>query len=319
MSEQLIYALSTLGETGLAKFNDIFKRLYPPTDDKDYDYNMRYQTVRYLESLGYCEFDYDQRRVFMCPPAFVLLPSFGLPKALLTGARTPKLVDRIKQSIKNKKGKAVFNRWRQKNIDMNLPDATIIEAISFEVIKEIAEENNISLGEERPAAWDLANQSVSVDEIEDTLHFVNNAEINWERKDFDLRRLAFSDRHLNEDYRLSQYINPINLQRKHWIWNKGIAADVERDWGRYIILKKSGKQILSYEKDAQELQVPLWVPLPCLLARAVTLCSGMAPVIEKSPVFGDIPEGCLMQVYSDVPVEIARIICKKTGQKVFNN
>ena len=101
MSEQLIYALSTLGELGLAKFNDIFKRLYLPEDDKDYDYNMRHQTIRYLESLGYCEFDYDQRRVFMCPPALVLLPSFGLPKALLTGARTPKFIASIKKSVKD--------------------------------------------------------------------------------------------------------------------------------------------------------------------------------------------------------------------------
>ena len=318
MSEQLIYALSTLGETGLGKFNDIFKRLYLPEDDKDYDYNMRYQTIRYLESLGYCEFDYDQRRVFMCPPALVLLPSFGLPKALLTGARTPKLIDRIKQSVKNRKDKAVFSRWKQKNADMNLPDATVIEAISFEVVKEIAEENNMNLGEERPAAWDLAHQSVFIDDIEGGLRFVNNTEISWERKDFDSRRLAFSDRQLNEDYRLSQYINPINLQRKHWIWNKGMAADVDRDWGRYIILKKLEKQILSYEKEAQELRVPLWVPLPCLLARALTLCSGMAPVIEKSPASSDMPDGCLLQVYSDVPVEIAKIVCKKIGQRVFN-
>jgi hypothetical protein len=92
---------------------------------------------------------------------------------------------------------------------------------------------------------------------------------------------------------------------------------VARDWGRYIILKQVEKKILNYDEEAQELQVPLWVPLPCLLARAVTLCSGLAPMIAKSPAVGDIPEGCLVQVYSDVPVEIARIISAKTGQNIF--
>lgn len=318
MSEQLIYAMSTLGETNLTRFNDIAKRLYSPEDDGDYDYNVRFQMVRYLEALGYCEFDYDQRRVFMCLPSLILLPSFGLPRALLTGARTPKLVDGLKKSVKDRKDRALFSKWKQRNNKMNLPDATVIETVDTAVLHEIAAENGIALSADRPAAWDLANQSVSVDSIEEGLHFEPRAEINWARKDFDVQRLGFFSGQMNGDYRLSEYINPDNQQRRHWIWNGGSAADVARDWGRYIILKRAGKKILNYDEEAQELQVPLWVPLPCLLARAVTLCSGLAPVIQKSLAVGDIPEGCPLQVYPDVPVEIARIVAAKTGQNIFN-
>lgn len=317
MSEQLIYAMSTIGETDLTRFFDIAKRLYEPEDDGDYDYNVRFQMVRYLEALGYCEFDYDQRRVFMCPPALILLPSFGLPKALLTGARTPILVERLKNSVKDRKDYAVFSKWRQKNSKMNLPDATVIEAVSTDVLAQIAAENSITLSAFHPAAWDLANHSVSVESIEKGLHFETRPEINWRRKDFDTLRLGFFSGQTNGDYRLSEYINPDNQQRRHWIWDGGVAADVARDWGRYIILKRAKKKILNYDEEAQELQVPLWVPLPCLLARAVTLCSGLAPVIQKSPSTRDIPEGCPLQVYSDVPVEIARIVAAKTGQNLL--
>lgn len=317
MSEQLIYAMSTLGETNLTRFNDIAKRLYAPEDDEDYDY-VRFQMVRYLEALGYCEFDYDQRRVFMCPPALVLLPSFGLPRALLTGARTPKLVEGVKHSVKDRKDKAVFSKWRQKNVKMNLPDATVIDAIDKSVLNEIASENSITFSTERPAAWDLANESVSVDFIESRLHFEPRTEINWARKDFDVQRLGFSVGQTGYRYRLSEYINPDNQQRRHWIWDGNTAADVNRDWGRYIILKHIGEKILNYDEESQELQVPLWVPLPCLLARAVTLCSGLAPVVQRNQAIGHMPEGCYLQVYSDVPVEIARIVAAKTGQKIFN-
>ncbi|NTU49387.1 MAG: hypothetical protein HGA87_00575 [Desulfobulbaceae bacterium] len=314
MSEHLVYAMSTLGETSIVKFNDIFKRLSPAVDERDHDYNVRFQTVRYLDALGYCEFDYDGRRVFMCPPALVLLPSFGLPRALLTGARTPGLVEKIKASVKNRKNNAVFQRFKQKNPDLDLPDVTVIEATDLEVLKAIALENGTCLNSDRPAAWDLATHSASVDSIESGLHFESKTEINWARRDFNIQRLAFSQSNEASAYRLSEYINPDNQQRKHWIWNGAMAAEVARDWGRYIALKQADKKILIYDEETQELLVPLRVPLPCLLARSATLCSGMAPVIQKNAACKEVPDDCSMQIYSDVPSEIAAIILAKTGQ-----
>jgi hypothetical protein len=183
------------------------------------------------------------------------------------------------------------------------------------VLREIANENNISLSDKCSAAWELANHSVSVDIIEAGLRYETRPEISWARKDFNIQRLGFSQAQTEDNkFRLSEYINPVNLQKKHWLWNLGMAADVNRDWGRYIILKNLKKKILAYNKQTQELQVPLWVPLPCLLARAITLCSGMAPVIQENQLATDLPDGCLMQVYSDVPIEIARIVALKAGQ-----
>lgn len=317
MSEELIYALSTLGDTGLTKFNELFKRLHTPGDDKDYDYNVRYQTVRYLEALGYCEFDYDRRRVYMCPPAFVLLPSFGLPKALLTGARTPALVNRIKQSVKNRKDRAAISRWRQRNTQLSLPDATVIEAVDTVTIQEIADENELTTALGSPAAWDLANHSISLSGVEQNLKFEPRAEVNWQRKDYSIQRLGFTEAKIDGEHRLSEYTNPDNLQRQHWLWYQNKSAVVNRDWGRYLILKTAGRKILSYDAQTQEFEVPLWVPLPCLFARALTLCSGLAPVIEVNTTNKEVPQKCLIQVYSDVPAEIAGIVATKLEQKVF--
>ncbi len=316
MSEKIIYALSTLGEVGLSKFYDLFKRLNSPEDNEDYNYNIRYQTVRYLESLGYCEFDYDQRRVYMCPPTLVLLPSYGLPKALLTGARTPKLIDQIKNSVKKRKEQAIFKRFKQKNAQLNLPDAAIIESLDAEIIKEISVENGISSALERPVALDLVNHSVCIGDIEKKLKYELRTEINWQRKDFNVQRLGFIEGKDNEEYRLSEYVNPDNQQRKHWVWNLGKAADVNRDWGRYLVLKHSKRNILFYDEETQEFQIPLWVPVPCLLARVLTLCSGMAPVLQPIKDNINMPQGCLMQVYSDVPVEIATLVANKLEQKI---
>src|SRR3990167_292176 len=109
MSEQLIYAMSTRTELRIEQFNDIFKKVSLPGElDKDetIDFDVRRHVIRALDALGYCEFDFDDRMVYMCPPAFVLLPTHGLPKAVLTGARSPRLMALLKEAVKKRIGKA---------------------------------------------------------------------------------------------------------------------------------------------------------------------------------------------------------------------
>jgi hypothetical protein len=42
----------------------------------------------------------------------------------------------------------------------------------------------------------------------------------------------------------------------------------------------------------------------------------MVPVIQNNVSSKDVPDDCSLQVYSDVPVEIAGIIFAKTGQNI---
>ena len=104
MSKELIYALSSMGQVSFSRYKELFKTLYRPESAEDEaDVNHRSLISRILDSLGYFEIDLDPRKVFMCPPALVMLPSLGLPRFLLTGARTPALLARVKAAIASKR------------------------------------------------------------------------------------------------------------------------------------------------------------------------------------------------------------------------
>jgi hypothetical protein len=82
-SELLLQTISTRSRMGLDYFNDAFNTLIQLQEissrEEDLNY-LRRKTVRFLDSLGHCEFDFDRRQVFACPPVLVTLPTYGLPQ-----------------------------------------------------------------------------------------------------------------------------------------------------------------------------------------------------------------------------------------------
>ena len=323
MSNKIIYALSSLGEVTIDKFNDLFKTLYIPECGllkEAEEINHRRQISQVFDSLGFCEFDYSKRKVFICPPAMVLLPSFGLPKVLLTGARTPALIKKIKKAINKRKDKVIMHVYYQSNNWLNVPDVITVEADSAETLRNIADEAGVLLSVDMPAAWEIANYCISLVELEEKLSFVNREEINWKKKVFDedQLRFCFSKDVRREGYVLAEYTHPLTQQRMHWLWNGSEAAEVERDWGRYLFLKKCSKNVIFYNRRYECIGVPLTVPLPRILARAVALCSGKAPLIYCIKCINiELPHDLLFQFYTKVPEVIAKIVSQKVGQKLI--
>lgn len=323
MSKQFVYALSSLGQVSLSQYNELFKTLYIPeyrSVSNETEINHRGQVSRILDSLGYIEFNFDLRKVFVCPPALVLLPSQGLPRVLLTGARTPSLLEKIKKSIRKRRNLVKMYRCSQNTKWLSLPDTISIEAAGVEPLKEIAEESNVLLSSECPAGWQIANISASIGDIESGLAFVSRNDINWKTRIFDAERLMFrySKKTKTDEYMLAEYTHPLTQQKMHWIWNGTSASEVDRDWGRYIVLEKLKTDVIIYDETQQYLAVPLTVPLPRILARATALCSGRAPVIHGITIKRlKLSSDSLFYVYTEVPQEVARIIAQKTGQNII--
>lgn len=322
MSDTLIYAMSTRGSMNLEQFNEMFRRISFPSLEEGKEFveiDVRRHIVRILDSLGYCEFDFDRRAVYMCKPCLVLLPVFGLPKAALVGARTPALVQKFKAAEKKRRDKAVLKYTHHSGANIAIPTALCIEAIDIETIQEIARDVRITCDTSRPAAWALANISSSIDNIKESLIFESRAEPNWKRRVFSKERLVFSG--FGGDYPasfLAEYKHPVNQQLHHWLWKDGAAAPVGRDWGRYVFLAEAGLNILLYDEKLQKLAVPVTVPLPCILARAVALCTGVAPLLATtcSKRIGAVPPEHSVQVYSGITQVIAKIVASKLFQKL---
>ena len=323
MSNDLIYAMSTSGSMNIDRFSELFRYVYYPAasqNEDQIDINAKQQTIRILDSLGYCEFDFDKRSVYMCRPSLVMIPSFGLPKALLAGARTPNLVKKLKTAVNSRRDKATLE-YRQHSVNNAAIPATIcIQATDKAVIQEIAEKAGISCDVTSPAAWRIADMSEAIDGIKNSLHFEKRVEPEWSKRTFNIKRLVFSG-YAGEDSNLSltEYLHPVTKQYNHWLWKDGNAAETGRDWGRYLALEYSGSDILMFDEKQFKLAVPVTVPLPCLLARAAGLCSGMPPstVVSCDTKTGGVPAGHPMQVYSSVTPEIAGLIASKLNQKLL--
>jgi hypothetical protein len=321
MSKQLIYALSSLGEVPLSDYNEFFKTLYLPECDfpeDETEINYRGQIGRILESLGFVEFDFNKRKVFVCPPALVMLPSNGLPKAILTGARTPTLLKKIKKAIDKNKYNIRIYKLDQSKKGFSLPEVIFIEAANIQSLKDIAQESEIFLDSEIPACWKMANSSVSINNIESELVFIPREDINWKKKFFNTKQLKFSYQNDNtEGYRLVEYTNPLTQQKMHWIWNGKQASEIMRDWGRYLILKHSEKNVIIYDEEKEYLGVPMTIPLPRLLARAAALSSGKAPFIIRLNCTGTLLNELDFYIYTGIPKAITNVICEKLGQKTI--
>lgn len=324
MSDTLIYAMSTRGNMKLEQFNELFRRVSFPSlgqGEEFVEIDVRRHIVRILDSLGYCEFDFDGRVVYMCKPCLVLLPVFGLPKAALVGARTPALVQKFKAAVKKRRDKAVLKYTHHSGANIAIPTPLCFEAIDIDTIHEIAREIHISCETSWPAAWALANISASLDNIKESLNFERRAEPNWKRRVFSKERLVFSGFGGDDSTNIfAEYKDPISQQLHHWLWNDGTAAMVRRDWGRYIFLAEASLNVLLYDEKLYKLAVPVTVPLPCLLARSLALCTCTVPLLTTtcSKRIGAVPPEHPVHVYSGITPVIAKLVVGKLCQKLLN-
>jgi len=307
------------------KFNAAFDALcqLPGISTSEVDLNhVRRQTIRYLDSLGHCEFDFDSRHVFACPPALVALPPYGLPKAVLTGARTPSMVRKMKDFVKGNRNSVSHSIKLQRSEHPLLPPAIYIEAVDHEYLQKVAQAVQMECHLTAPAAWSLVNFSAGIENVRYNLSYEDRANLDWIKRTFSANTLTFSKSHNTENVRgLVEYTNPKSQQKLHWIWDGNRAAEVERDWGRYMILADEGADVLLYDERRHQLAVPAYVPLPRFLARAATLCTGLAPAsacIGEQSV-GGVSAGHPVDIYCAVPPPVATMISEKLSQNLIDH
>ncbi|RZN33524.1 MAG: hypothetical protein EFT35_10600 [Methanophagales archaeon ANME-1-THS] len=304
-----------------ATFNILIQQQEISSGEEDLNY-LRRKTIRFLDSLGHCEFDFDRRQVFACPPVLVILPSCGLPKAVLTGARSETIVREIKDFVKSNRDSLSYSIEPQRSEHPLLPSAIYIEAVNHDYLQKVAQSAQIGHHLHQPAAWSLVNFSAGLEDIKNGLLYENRPDLNWDKRMFSAGTLKFTRSYNTERPQgLVEYTNPVDQQRLHWIWDGNQVAEVEdRDWGRYVILAAEGVNVMLYDDRRYLLAVPATVPLPRFLARSATLCSGMAPESGKigEDAIGGLPAGHPVDIYPAVPPSIALMISEKLSQNMIH-
>lgn len=308
MSDKLLEVISTRGEMSLGDFNTAFERLVTLKEDQDL-VSMRREALYSLDALGHCEKDWSRQRLFACRPVLARLPAAGCPKAVLTGARTAQIISALRSFAQANPATTHFSTIPQA---VGLPSVIILEAADEAILTQWAATCRLPLSGSVPAAWALANVSGCLDDFKAKLDWKPDAPLNWRLRVFDpcARHFWRDDapqaaelRSCSE--RLTEHTDPVTQRRTYRWAQDGSYAYVAGDWGRWLALAAFNEKALLYDTRRQRLAVPAFIPLPRLLARAATLCSGQAASADKTH---------RQTVYESVPPVMAEMIAAKCGQ-----
>lgn len=311
---RLLDILTTRGSISFGDFNKSFDYLYGNLCKENEIGIRRAQIARFLQELGYCEFDYTGRKVYCNKPALALLPGRGAFSAVLTGARSGEMITRLARfQLDNRQEMDMYIQpCTCENIPM--PDTVRISVLNPELLAKACGVIGAEYLCDIPVSWKLLHASAGVNEYESSLNIPVDSDINWVCRVFSVEHLCFKKNNPLEGG-LIEFTNPVS-QQKIYIWSReGRSLIADREWGRFLALKYSNASVLLYDRKHQLLGVPSYTPLPGLLARAAAFCSGAVARTLILPVcVAAVPEGMPVDVYPGVPEEIVALIAAKTGQ-----
>lgn len=283
----LLFALSAWRQTSWRQFKQCFDEIqrkyvmasgYNPSETAT---SHRWQALRELSTLGHIDLQFGQDgiQVSTAPPILATLPGFGMPKAVLCGARSPHLIEEL-QSVSANSGvelaiesQSMASPYAPSRVELHAEDAARI--------KSVADNAGIEYMDTPPARL-LAHISISLSEYLQSLGWSNDREINWRCEDFDTTRIQFRvPSESRPRLRLSRYQNPATTVWHYRLWQGDQSAEVDLDWGRYAALAMESQRVLHYSPTRRKVLVPNGVPLPSLLARAFGLCSGHCPTLTE--------------------------------------
>jgi hypothetical protein len=312
-SDRFLYVMS--GKLTLS-WRD-FKALYDQLNlvrQQDLKFN-RFNFLRTLQSLGHCDADFSDGKgtIFVAPPTLVRLPWRGLPTAVLCGARTPTTVGKM-QDVCDRLNLAIENIrvTEQAERDRLTPTRITVVAEAVGEIQALARETDIFF-DTTPGSQAIMAIAASVNDYKGTLSWNTETELAWEQTTFNTKTFQFKPEKSSQVVRFVRYTNP---QRRnhflHLLWNGDRCTEVELDFGRYMALDEDNEQVLVFDPKRHVFAHPATVPLPPLMARALTLCSGWAPCVRQ---FENRHDKWLM--FEMVPYSVARAIASKLGQDMI--
>jgi hypothetical protein len=316
--DRLLYAISANREMGWPAFKRTFDLLcgHSLTDSNLKNLKLaRYETVRTLDALGHLESDFGSNaRLYAAPPALSVLPRSGLPIAVLSGARSPYMIDRLSSRLEKSGGKLHWENQPQHDESKRFPARVTIMGESKEYLASFAAEESLAF-QEIPASWTIANFSASLGDYLSTRDWTRMDELNWDASEFDVERLHYTTGATAGETKLIRYTHPSRQYPIHYLWRGSEATRVNPDWGRYSVLKAAARNVIHYNRAASVVLIPATIPLPKLLARALCLCSGLVPkLLPGSAVVNSPVTAPVFRAYSEVPREFAQLVAAKLDQ-----
>ena len=311
-ADRFLYVITAKGELGWSASKKVLDELYRarPNFRTDTSFS-RSRILRLMDAFGFCDFSFaeGQGRILVCPAGLVRLP-LRQCSALLVGARGPTTIAEISNAVKDYTNLSLHLAPPQE--DGFLPVRMTVESADLETLARFSRSLQISF-EPEPACWRLAVASRDIDSYERSLKWSEGPDLNWNSWTFDPEYVEFRKQVKNDlAVKLMRYLHPVKNVPRYRLWKGKLYADIDLDWGRYIVLRDSGFNVLYYDSIRYCFAVPRNAPLPRLLQRALGLSSGLAPMPYG---LGSRQKWDLFQLG---PAPVAETICKKVAQDLSN-
>src|SRR6185503_9688349 len=110
--------------------------------------------------------------------------------------------------------------------------------------------------------------------------------------------------------RLTSYQNPQTGRFETLVGENGQLARINRNWGRYWLLSRHSRRVVTYDLRSRTLTIPSSLPVPNLLAKSLTLCSG-EPARSVATIGVEGRQSDYGFVYLDVPPPVAEKVLEK--------
>lgn len=305
-----------------------YNKFNESSEDSSFNYSRtKRAALNYYDYLGFIDYESDEKKIIINPTQLILIPTDKGRKALLVGARDDAFIRKFLLKANDYDLGVEINRQDERNEHLLLPDAITVKAFApaserygITKLEDFARELQIKFTATELVQPCLQELSSSLSEYRSGLiasNEVETDEYDWARKVFDIQSLSFVKQSADSfdkkfsliEYKLNEYTFLYRL------WMDGKCYSVDRNWGKYLILKQSEKQVILYDEKKQKVAIPIELPLPRLLAKSIILLSGIAPIYKNiAPHNTNIP----FRLYENVPSIFIKNLFKKLEQNVLN-
>lgn len=291
-------------------------------------------SISFYDYLGCLDYDYFLNKISINKPQFVVIPSTASMKAILIGGHSKSFIDNLQDSC-NTHGVNLEIISQAKQLEIYyLPDLIRFTPANcknctdaWKKLQRVAEQLNIEfkiterqIPQPKIIQFGLQDFSESIDGYKKNIlvnKFVEKPNYEWARKVFDTNALKFVKDTGEIDKKLSLQEYYVRYQYTHILWLDNKSYEVDRNWGKFLLLSEKHKKVIYYNENTKELAIPKYVQLPRLIAESIMLLSGQVPYYKSVTIDGS---NLVYQFYQNVPKLFAENLFKKFHQNIqFKN
>lgn len=332
----ILQIISTIKNLKFQEFSEIvdslesIERVWEQSRFQQSPKYIKQNSISFYNHLGYLDYDYSLNIISINKPQILIIPSDTSVKGILIGGRTKSFVENLR-NICNVHAVNIEIIPQANQLDVYyLPDLIRLTpancpntTYAWKTLQQVATELNVEFRiTERPIPQPQLSQ-FGLQDFSETIYgykqnmlsnkLIERPNYEWARKVFDISTLKFIKDNNEIDKTLSLQEYYVRYQFTYILWLDDKSYEVDKTWGKFLLLSQKGKKVIYYNQGTQELATPKYVQLPRLIAESIMLLSGLAPYYKNVSIDG---HNFVYQFYQNVPKLFAENLFKKFNQNI---